>query len=38
MEDRAQFVGIALIQRVEIVLDNGFDGGTVVTYGDIPGV
>jgi hypothetical protein len=36
MEDRAQFVGIAFVQTVEIVLDDGFDGGTVMTHGFSP--
>jgi hypothetical protein len=33
VEDRAEFVGIAFVKRIEIVLDDGFDGGTVVTHG-----
>jgi hypothetical protein len=32
MKNLAQLVGIALIERVEIMLDHGFDGGTVVTH------
>src|ERR1700676_3721155 len=35
MEDRAQLVGIAFIERVEIVLDHGFDGGTVMAHGSV---
>src|SRR5665213_845739 len=32
MENLAELVGIALIERVEIMLDHGFDGGTVVRH------
>jgi hypothetical protein len=32
VEDRAELVGIAVVQAVEIVLDDGFNGGTVVTH------
>ena len=32
MENRAELVGIALVERVEIMLDHGFDGGTVMTH------
>src|ERR1700722_6623391 len=37
VKDRAQCFGTAFIQAVEIVLDHGFDGGTVVTHGGYSG-
>ena len=33
VEDRAELVGIAFIQAVEIVLDHGFDGRSVMAHG-----
>src|ERR1700761_1995986 len=35
MEDRADLVGVAFIQAIEIMLNHGFDGGTVITHGCI---
>jgi hypothetical protein len=32
MEDRAELVGAAFIEAIEILLDHGFDGGSVVTH------
>ena len=33
MEDRAELVGVAFVEGVEIVLDHGFDAGTVMAHG-----
>src|ERR1019366_8739803 len=33
MKDRGELVGIAFVETVEIILDHGFNGGTVVTHG-----
>src|ERR1700759_1082587 len=35
MKDRAHLVGIALIERVEIVLHHGFYGRTVMAHGGL---
>jgi hypothetical protein len=34
MEDRAELVGVALVEGVEIALHHGFNTGTVGTHGD----
>src|SRR6516225_9411417 len=36
MKDRRELVGVAFIERVEIVLDHGLDSGTVVIHGFTP--
>jgi hypothetical protein len=33
MEDRAQLVGIAFVQPIEIMIDYGLDGGSVMSHG-----
>jgi hypothetical protein len=33
MKDRAELVGIAFVEAIEIMLDHGFDGGSVMTHG-----
>src|ERR1700694_4178317 len=33
VEDRLELVGIAFVQPVEIMVDHGFDGGSVMTHG-----
>jgi hypothetical protein len=33
VEDRAEFVGVALVDGVEIMLDDGFDARAVITHG-----
>ena len=33
VEDRRQLVGIAFVQAVEVVVDHGLDGGSVMTHG-----
>jgi spermidine synthase len=38
VEYLTQLFGVAFIERVEIVLDDGFDGGKVVTHEDVPGL
>src|SRR6185312_10090724 len=38
VEDFAKLVGIAFIQAVEILLDHGFDAGTIVTHASAPEV
>jgi hypothetical protein len=36
VEDGAKLVGIAFVQAVEIMVDHGFDGGTVMTHAFAP--
>ncbi len=33
MEDRTELVGVAFVEGVEIVLDHGFNAGTVMAHG-----